>query len=49
MDTDGFSLEEEEGSEVEELEDRQRSEGDQDSTDKQVISLNMLTIDYWSQ
>ncbi|KAM7368938.1 hypothetical protein PAMP_013240 [Pampus punctatissimus] len=35
MDTDGFSLEEEEGSEVEEGEDRQRSEGDQDSSDKQ--------------
>ncbi|XP_044189214.1 cdkn1a interacting zinc finger protein 1a [Thunnus albacares] len=35
MDTDGFSLEEEEGSEVEEGEDRQRSEGDQDSTDHQ--------------
>lgn len=39
MDTDGFSLEEEEGSEVEEGDDRLRSEGDHDYTDKQVIFM----------
>lgn len=36
MDTDGFSLEEEEGSEVEEGEGRQRKDEDQDSSEKQV-------------
>ncbi|KAM7392808.1 hypothetical protein PAMA_007761 [Pampus argenteus] len=46
MDTDGFSLEEEEGSEIEEGEDRQKSEGDQDSSDKQDgwTSPNEVTL-----
>ncbi|GAA6217147.1 cip1-interacting zinc finger protein isoform X2 [Lates japonicus] len=35
MDTDGFSLEEEEGSEVEEGEERERNEVDQDCSEKQ--------------
>lgn len=39
MDTDGFSLEEVEGSEVEEGEERQRGEGDQDYSEKQVICI----------
>lgn len=37
MDTDGFSLEEEEGSEVEEGEERQGNEVDQDCSEKQVM------------
>lgn len=37
MDTDGFSVDEEEGSEVEEAEETQKSEEDQDCADKQVI------------
>lgn len=39
-DTDGFSLEEVEGSEVEEGEERLRSEEDQDCSEKQVICIN---------
>lgn len=39
MDTDGFSLEEVEGSEVEEGEERQRIEEDQDCSEKEVIFI----------
>lgn len=39
IDTDGFSLEEVEGSEVEEAEERQRNEEDQDCSEKQVICI----------
>lgn len=38
-DTDGFTLEEVEDSEVEEGEERQANEGDQDCSDKQVICI----------
>ncbi|KAG7232408.1 hypothetical protein INR49_008897 [Caranx melampygus] len=46
MDTDGFSLDEEEGSEAEEVEERQRSEEDQDCADKQDgwSSLKEVTL-----
>lgn len=39
MNKDGFLLEEEEGSEVEEDEDRQSNEGDQDCFEKRVIFI----------
>ncbi|XP_071321299.1 cdkn1a interacting zinc finger protein 1a [Trachinotus anak] len=46
MDTDGFPLDEEEGSEVEEGEGRQRNEGDQDCSEKQDgwSSLKEVTL-----
>ena len=44
MDTEGFSLEEEEGSEMEEGEEIQRNEGDQDCTEKQVICIEVVVI-----
>lgn len=39
MDPDGFLLEEIEGSEMEEEEESQRSEGDKDCSEKQVICI----------
>lgn len=43
-DTDGFSLEEVEGSEVEEGEERQRGEGEQDCSEKQVICIKFVFV-----
>lgn len=49
MDTEGFSLEEVEGSEVEEEEEGQMSEGDQDCSEKQVICTVKIFIEFASK